>query len=58
MIRADIFDLGSTWHSDTGLMFPDATVTDSNFGSLVNTTYGSVSLWNPRVLQLTFQYSF
>jgi hypothetical protein len=58
LIRADIFNLGSTWHSNTGLMFPDSTVTDSNFGSLINKTYGNVSLWNPHTLQLTAQYSF
>jgi hypothetical protein len=58
LIRADVFNLGSTWHSSTSLLFPDSTVTDSNFGSLINTNYGSVSLWNPRTLQLTAQYSF
>lgn len=61
LIRADIFNLGSTWHStSTGndLLFPDATVTDSNFGSLINANYGSVSLWNPRFIQLTAQFSF
>jgi hypothetical protein len=59
LIRADIFNLGSTWHNDNNnLLFPDATVTDSNFGSLVNANYGSVSLFNPRYIQLTAQYSF
>ena len=61
LIRADVFNLGSTWHSTTvgnDLLFPDSTVTDSNFGSLINTTYGSASLWNPRVLQLTGQITF
>jgi hypothetical protein len=59
LLRAEIFNLGSTWHNDNNnLLFPDATVTDSNFGSLVNPSYGSVSLWNPRTLQLTAQYSF
>ena len=58
LIRADIFNLGSTWHSNVNLMFPDGTVTDSNFGSLVNANYGSVSLFNPRFIQLTAQYSF
>lgn len=57
-IRADVFNLGSTWHSNTGLLFPDSTVTDSNFGSLINASYGSVSLWNPRTIQLTAQYTF
>ncbi|MGH9606432.1 MAG: carboxypeptidase regulatory-like domain-containing protein [Terracidiphilus sp.] len=61
MIRAEIFNLGSTWHSTSvgnDYLFPDATVTDSNFGSLVNANYGSVSLFNPRIVQLTAQYSF
>ena len=58
MIRADVFNLGSTWHANTGLLFPDSTVTDSNFGSLTNPSYGNVSLWNPRILQLTAQYNF
>lgn len=62
LIRAEIFNLGSTWHSPQGFtgdhLFPDATVTDSNFGSLVNSTYGNVSLFTPRVLQLTGQLTF
>jgi hypothetical protein len=59
LIRAEVFNLGSTWHNNNNnLLFPDATVTDSNFGSLINASYGSVSLWNPRTLQLTAQYSF
>jgi hypothetical protein len=58
LFRAEIFNMGSTWHSNTGLLFPDSTVTDGNFGSLINKTYGNVSLWNPHILQLTAQYSF
>jgi hypothetical protein len=58
LTRVEIFNLGSTWHSNTGQLFPDSTVTDSNFGSLINPTYGNVSLWNPRILQLTAQYTF
>jgi hypothetical protein len=59
LIRADFFNLGSTWHNNTNnLLFPDATVTDSNFGSLVSPTYGPVSLFNPRFIQLVAQYSF
>jgi hypothetical protein len=58
LIRAEIFNVGSTWHSSTSKIFPDSTVTDTNFGSLVNAQYGAVSLWNPRILQLTAQYSF
>jgi len=61
LIRVDIFNLGSTWHSTfagNDLLFPDSTVTDSNFGSLVNPNFGSVSLFNPRDIQLTAQFSF
>lgn len=58
LIRAEIFNVGSTWHSSTGQLFPDSTVTDSNFGSLVNPTYGAISKWTPRVMQLTAQFTF
>jgi hypothetical protein len=58
LIRADYFNMGSTWHSSTSLLFPSATVTNSNFGSLINANYGNVSLWNPHTLQLTGQFSF
>ncbi|MHB1936015.1 MAG: carboxypeptidase-like regulatory domain-containing protein [Acidobacteriaceae bacterium] len=56
--RAEFFNLGSTWHANPGQLFPDSTVTDTNFGSLINPTYGNVSLWNPRILQLTAQFNF
>lgn len=58
LIRAEIFNLGSTWHSNVGGLFPDSTVTDTNFGSIVNPTYGAISLWNPRKMQLTAQFTF
>jgi len=59
MLRVEFFNLGSSWHSpNSGLLFPDSTVTDSNFGSLINPTYGNVSLWNPRKMQLTGQFTF
>lgn len=59
LIRADVFNLGGTWHSPyAGLMFPSATVTNSNFGQLINTNYGNISLWNPHTLQLTGQITF
>lgn len=59
LIRADIFNFGGTWHSpNSGLLFPSATVTNSNFGTLIDTTYGNVSLWNPHTLQLTGQITF
>ncbi|HLJ78672.1 MAG TPA: carboxypeptidase-like regulatory domain-containing protein [Acidobacteriaceae bacterium] len=64
LIRADIFNLGGTWHSpysptgQNGNMFPSSWVTSSTFGQLINTNYGNVSLWNPHVLQLTGQITF
>lgn len=58
LLRAEFFNLGSTWHSNIGQLFPDSTVTDSTFGSLINPTFGNVSLWNPRKLQLTAQFTF
>jgi hypothetical protein len=56
--RVEIFNLGSTWHSNPGKLFPDSTVTDTNFGSLINPTYGNISLWNPHIVQLTAQFNF
>jgi hypothetical protein len=50
MVRADIFNLGSTWHSNTGKLFPN-----TNLGS---STFGTLSLWTPRTIQLTAQYTF
>jgi hypothetical protein len=56
--RAEFFNLGSTWHSSVGKLFPDSTVTDSTFGTLITPIYGNLSLWNPRLLQLTAQFNF
>ncbi len=58
MLRADIFNLGSNWHSNVNELDPDTTVGDPHFGSLVNTTYGAVSLYTPYTMQITAQYSF
>ena len=65
LLRADYFNLFGSWHSPTGpqgtagLMFPSATVTNSNFGSLLqNEQVGNVSMWNPHILQLTGQFTF
>jgi hypothetical protein len=58
MIRADIFNLGSTWHSNTYNLFPNTSLGSSNFGSLIDPNYGAVSLFNPRKIQLTAQFSF
>jgi hypothetical protein len=62
-IRAEWFNLADTWHSSEGQnpgfnLFPDSGVSDSNFGSIVNRTYGNVSLWNGHTLQLSAQYNF
>ncbi|MGA8909582.1 MAG: carboxypeptidase-like regulatory domain-containing protein [Acidobacteriaceae bacterium] len=62
LIRADVFNFGSTWHSPTSNdLFPSANVGNSNFGSLIpggDAPYGNISLWSPRVLQLTGQITF
>jgi hypothetical protein len=58
MVRADIFNLGSTWHSNAGALFPNTSLGSSNFGSLIDPNYGAVSLFNPRKIQLTGQYTF
>lgn len=59
LLRADIFNFGGTWHSPTsGTLFPSSTVTNSNFGSLINEQYGNISLWNPHVVQITGQITF
>jgi hypothetical protein len=58
MFRVEFFNLGSTWHSNTGLLFPDSTVTDSTFGTLIDRQIGDVSLWNPRKIQFGAQYKF
>jgi Carboxypeptidase regulatory-like domain len=60
LIRADIFNLGGTWHSPySGLLFPSSNVSNGNFGSLIpNQQLGNISLWNPHTLQLTAQINF
>ena len=58
MVRADIFNLGSSWHSNAGKLFPNTTIGNAAFGSLIDPNYGSVSLFNPRYIQLTGQYTF
>lgn len=56
LVRAEYFNLGSTWHSNA--QFPDSGVNDSTFGRLDNATYGPVSMWTPHTLQLTARYTF
>jgi len=62
LIRADVFNFGSNWHSPSGgSLFPSANVGNSNFGSLIpggEAQYGNISLWNPHILQLTGQITF
>jgi hypothetical protein len=58
MLRADIFNLGSTWHSNSYALFPNTSLGSSNFGSIVDPNYGAVSLFNPRTIQLTGQVTF
>jgi hypothetical protein len=67
LIRADVFNFGGNWHSPTAnvngaaLVIPSANLGNSNFGSLIpggDVQYGNISLWTPRVLQLTGQITF
>ncbi|MGB6133382.1 MAG: carboxypeptidase-like regulatory domain-containing protein [Acidobacteriaceae bacterium] len=63
LIRADVFNFGGNWHSPTAVngekIFPSSGVAAGNFGSLIpNATAGNISLWSPRVLQLTGQITF
>jgi hypothetical protein len=67
-LRAEIFDVGSNWHSQ-GLI-PGNTVGNGNFGSFSNpvpsaysglisqSNWTSLNVWTPRVLQLSLVYSF
>jgi Carboxypeptidase regulatory-like domain len=59
--RAEIFNLGSTWHSSVNLLSPDSTVTDANFGSLLTSTnpaIGNKNLFSPHTIQMGLQYTF
>jgi hypothetical protein len=60
LIRADVFNLGGTWHSpNSGDLFPSSNVAAGNFGSLIpSQNYGNISLWSPHTLQLTAQINF
>ena len=59
-LRVEAFNLTSTWHANTSDLFPDATVTDNNFGSLFsnNPQIGHANLFNPYAFQVGAQYSF
>lgn len=59
--RLEIFNLGSTWHSASNLLEPDASVPDANFGSLyteIGPQYGKTNLWAPHTIQMGLQYNF
>ena len=58
LLRAEIFNVGSSWHSNVGELIPDQGVTDNNFGALVNSNYGALQLYTPYTMQLTAQFSF
>jgi hypothetical protein len=67
-LRAEIFNVGSNWHSMGRV--PDNNVTDGQFGMLSNVVpsaysglisqsqWTNMNLWTPRVLQLSLVYSF
>ncbi|MBV9304226.1 MAG: TonB-dependent receptor [Acidobacteriaceae bacterium] len=69
--KLEIFNLGSTWHSNTNLLYPDNRLQDSPvgctsgpsgncaFSSLVPLNgAGSLNLWNPRRIQMSLVYQF
>ncbi len=69
--KLEIYNLGSTWHSNPGVMYPDATLSDSPagctvgasgtcaFGSLVPLNgAGKLNLWTPRTIQMSLVYKF
>lgn len=60
LYRAEIFNLGSTWHNNSGYLFPDSNVASSTFGSLLhsNPQIGNANLANPRIIQMGLQYTF
>jgi len=59
--RLELFNVGSTWHSATGLLEPQSTVTSSTFGSLLagtNQAIGKANLFSPYRIQMGLQYNF
>lgn len=64
--KFEMFNAGSTWHH--GAWFPDSTVTDPTFGSLVPrqssadavspSTWARDNLWQGHTIQLSAKYSF
>ena len=58
VLRIDFFNIQSTWHSNPTGYCCNTTVSSSSFGTIINPTLGNASLFTPRTLQLTAQYSF
>lgn len=69
--KLEIFNFGSTWHSNENLVYPNNVLASSpagcttgpsgncSFGSLVPLNgAGSLNLWNPRQIQMSLLYSF
>lgn len=69
--KLEIFNFGSTWHSNENLVYPNNVLASSPpgcttgpsgncaFGSLVPLNgAGSLNLWNPRKIQMSLLYSF
>jgi outer membrane receptor protein involved in Fe transport len=69
--KLEIFNFGSTWHSNENLVYPNNTLSSSpagctagpsgncSFGSLVPLNgAGNLNLWNPRKIQMSLAYSF
>jgi Carboxypeptidase regulatory-like domain/TonB dependent receptor/TonB-dependent Receptor Plug Domain len=69
--KLEIFNSGSTWHSNENLLYPNNVLASSpagctagpsgncSFGSLVPLNgAGSLNLWNPRKIEMSLLYSF
>jgi hypothetical protein len=58
VLRLDIFNAQSTWHSNPTSYCCNTSISSSSFGSIIDPTLGNASLFTPYTMQLTAQYSF
>jgi hypothetical protein len=58
LVRAEYFNVGSTWHYNPMNFCCNGNVSSPSFGTIIDPTLGNASLFSPYTLQLTAQYSF
>ena len=58
LIRAEYFNVMSTWHYNPMNFCCNTNVSSSSFGTMIDPSLGNVSLFSPYTLQLTAQYTF